>query len=65
LRHAVQMLLIGTADTVVTAVSGVVIVICLCVIAWARTHPDPRRTREEALENYARRVAQDAAEREH
>jgi hypothetical protein len=59
------MLLIGTADTVVTAISVVVIVVCLCVIAWARTHPDPRRTREEALESYARRVAQDAAEREH
>jgi hypothetical protein len=59
------MLLIGTADAVVTAVSLVVIVACLCVIAWARTHPDPRRAREEALEDYARRVAQDAAERDH
>jgi hypothetical protein len=58
------MLLIGTADTVITAVSLVVIVICLCIIWWARTHPRPRRAREEALENYARRVARDAAERE-
>jgi hypothetical protein len=57
------MLLIGSADTVVTAVSLVVIVICLGVIAWARTHPHPHRTREQALEDYARRVAQDAAER--
>ena len=58
------MLLIGSADTVVTAVSLVVSVICLCVIAWARTHPHPRQAREQALEDYARRVAQDAAERE-
>jgi hypothetical protein len=57
------MLLIGTADTIVTAVALVVIVVCLCVIAWARTHPHPRVAREEALENYARRVEQDAAER--
>ncbi len=53
------MLLIGSADTVVTAVSLVVIVVCLCVIAWARTHPHPRSTREAALEDYARRVEQE------
>jgi hypothetical protein len=58
------MLLIGSADTVVTAVSLVVIVLCLCIIWWARTHPHPRRAREEALENYARLVEQDAANRE-
>jgi hypothetical protein len=58
------MLLIGSADTVVTAVSLVVIVICLCIIWWARTHPHPARAREQALEDYARRVAQDAADRE-
>jgi hypothetical protein len=58
------MLLIGSADTVVTAVSLVVILVCLCVIWWARTHPHPQRAREQALEDYARRVAQDAADRE-
>jgi hypothetical protein len=58
------MLVIATADTVVTAVALVVIVVCLCIIAWARTHPHPRRAREEALEQYARRVAQDAEDRE-
>jgi hypothetical protein len=58
------MLLMATADTVVTVVALVVIVVCLCIIAWARTHPSPRRDREEALERYARRVAQDAKERE-
>jgi hypothetical protein len=63
-RHAPHMLFIATADTVITAVTLVIMLICLCIIGWARTHPHPRRDREEALQNYARRVAQDKAERE-
>jgi hypothetical protein len=53
-----------TGDTVVTVVAFAVIVVCLCVLAWVKTHPDPRRDRDQALEDYARRVEQDKAERE-
>jgi hypothetical protein len=57
------MLPMATADTVITAVTLVVMLICLCIIWWARTHPNPRRDRDEALERYARLVAQDKAGR--
>ena len=53
------MFLLASADTVVQAVTLVVIVICLGVIAWARTHPVPQRQRDEALDNYRRMVEQD------
>jgi hypothetical protein len=42
------------ADTIVTAVALVVCVVCLCVIAWARTHPVERK--DEAMENYRKLI---------
>ena len=42
------------ADTIVTAVALVVCVVCLCVIAWARTHPIERK--DEALDSYRKLI---------
>jgi hypothetical protein len=58
------MLLLGSADTAVQAGAIVVIVICLGILAWLRLHPAPSRDRDEAMENYRRIVAEDAAKRE-
>jgi hypothetical protein len=57
------MLLLASADTVVQAVTVVVILICLGILAWIRTHPVPQRHRDEALENYRRVVEQDREKR--
>jgi membrane protein implicated in regulation of membrane protease activity len=58
------MLLLGSADTTVQIIALVVIVVCLCILAWHRTHPVEGAQRKTALERYRERIRQDMWERE-